>query len=92
VLAEEIRSEFSHITVEFRDADVDSVVQRHPDVLDACDMILSATGSWAADGRLDAWQAASAHRTPIAYAWMEARMPAPVMPSLNCPLLIGFLK
>jgi sulfur-carrier protein adenylyltransferase/sulfurtransferase len=92
-LAEKIRSEFPHITVEFLDADVDTVVRRHPATLDACDTILSATGSWAADGRLDAWHAARAQRMPVVYAWTEAHACAGhavlVTPERSC-LRCGF--
>jgi hypothetical protein len=52
--------------------DIDTAVRLHTDDLDACDLIVSATGSWAADGRLDAWHAETGRRVPIVYAWMEA--------------------
>jgi len=71
-LAEKIRSDFPHLTVDYRCADIDTVVRLHPADLDGCDLVVSATGSWAADGRLHAWHAETGHRVPILYAWMEA--------------------
>ena len=71
-LAEKIRSDFPHVTVEHRDMDIDTVVRLHSADLDPCNLIVSATGSWAADGRLDAWHAETGRRAPIVYAWMEA--------------------
>jgi molybdopterin/thiamine biosynthesis adenylyltransferase len=71
-LAEKIRADFPHVTVDYRNVDIDLVVRLHTVDLDACDLIVSATGSWAADGRLDAWHAETGRRVPVVYAWMEA--------------------
>jgi hypothetical protein len=75
-LAEELRSNFPHITAEHFDLDVDTAVRRHADVLEASDLIVSATGSWSADSRLDAWHAEAGRSVPIVYAWMEAHAAA----------------
>ena len=71
-LAEKLRSDFPHITVDHREVDIDTVVRLHRADLDESDLFVSATGSWAADARLDAWHAEAGRRIPIVYAWMEA--------------------
>jgi molybdopterin/thiamine biosynthesis adenylyltransferase len=71
-LAEKLRSDFPHITVDHREVDIDTVARLHRANLDESDLIVSATGSWAADARLDAWHAEIGRRIPIVYTWMEA--------------------
>lgn len=71
-LAEKIRSDFPHVTIDYRNMDINMVVRLHRADLEACDLIVSTTGSWAADARLDAWHAEIRRRVPIVYAWMEA--------------------
>jgi sulfur-carrier protein adenylyltransferase/sulfurtransferase len=71
-LAQKLRADFPHIAAENFDIDVDTAVRRHGEALAACDLIVSATGSWAADSRLDAWHAAAERSMPILYAWTEA--------------------
>jgi molybdopterin/thiamine biosynthesis adenylyltransferase len=71
-LGETLRSEFPHMIVDYRTVDIDTVLRTHPNDVQACDLILAATGSFAADARLDAWHATRARGMPIVYAWMEA--------------------
>ena len=71
-LAEKLRSEFPHMTVDYQVADIETVLRKNPGALDAGDLIISATGSWAADTRLDSWHIEAGRRTPILYGWMEA--------------------
>jgi hypothetical protein len=70
-LAEKLRVEFPHVTVECFDVDVDTMVSRHAEVLTSCNLIVSATGSWSADGRLEAWREESPSAS-VLYAWTEA--------------------
>jgi molybdopterin/thiamine biosynthesis adenylyltransferase len=70
-LAEKLRADFPHTTIEHYDTDVDTAVRQHAELLASADLIVAATGSWAADGRLDAWQAATGRAVPIVYGWME---------------------
>jgi sulfur-carrier protein adenylyltransferase/sulfurtransferase len=92
-LAARLRADFPHMTVEHHEVDIDTMIRLHPDILSACDLIVSATGSWAADGRLDAWHRDAARRVPIVYAWTEAQACAGhavlVAPSGGC-LRCGF--
>jgi len=71
-LAEKLRADFPHIVVDHYDVDVDTAVRRHRDLLATCHLVVSATGSWAADSRLDAWRESADRRVPVVYGWMEA--------------------
>lgn len=71
-LAEMLRVDFPHATFEFIVNDVDTVVRKHADVLEKANLIVAATGSWAAESRLDAWHASVGRNVPVLYTWMEA--------------------
>ena len=71
-LAEKLRSDFPHLTVTYYENNVDTVIRQHADALADCHLVVSATGAWAADSRLDAWQKAVRWRVPIIYGWLEA--------------------
>lgn len=71
-LAEKLRADFPHILVDHYDIDVDTAVRRHGDLLGTCQLVVSATGSWAADTRLDAWRESTGSQVPVVYGWMEA--------------------
>lgn len=71
-LAEKLRADFPHIVVDHYDIDVDTAVRRHGDLLATCHLVVSVTGSWAADSRLDAWRESASRRVPVVYGWMEA--------------------
>ncbi len=71
-LANRLRSDFPHARVDHHVVDVDTIIRTCPDVLRACDVIVSATGNWAADSRLDDWHAAFDRSLPVVYGWTEA--------------------
>lgn len=71
-LAERIRRDLPHIAAEPHIADLATILRERPEVLEGADLIVSATGSWAADGELDSWHAATGRSTPIVYGWTEA--------------------
>jgi molybdopterin/thiamine biosynthesis adenylyltransferase len=71
-LAQKLRSDFPHLTVQHHEVDVDTMVRKHADVLESSNLIVSATGSWAGDGRLETWRVETDHRAPVVYAWTEA--------------------
>jgi len=70
-LARKLHSELPHIVANMFNVDVDTAIRSHSDMLRSCDLIISATGSWAADGRLDAWHADEGRLMPILYGWTE---------------------
>lgn len=71
-LAEKLRTDLPHTTVEHHAIDLETLLRTHPQTLLDCDLVVSATGSWAAESMLDAWHAATGRRAPILYAWTEA--------------------
>lgn len=71
-LAEKLRLDFPHGQFDFLAVDVDTCVRKHAEVLANADLIIAATGSWAADSRLDAWHASVRRKIPVLYTWMEA--------------------
>lgn len=71
-LAEKLRSDFPHIIVTHYECDADTALRQHGDVLVRCHSIVSATGSWSADCRLDTWREATGRSVPIIYGWLEA--------------------
>jgi molybdopterin/thiamine biosynthesis adenylyltransferase len=71
-LAKKLQWDFPHLTVEHHEVDVDTMVRKHPHVFESSNLIVSATGSWAGDGRLEAWRVETDHRAPVVYAWTEA--------------------
>jgi sulfur-carrier protein adenylyltransferase/sulfurtransferase len=71
-LAQKIRAEFPHAVVTPYDIDVDTIIRKYADVLASCDLIIAATGNWAADGRLEAWRNEVAPSVPVMHTWTEA--------------------
>lgn len=71
-LVAKLRSDLPHLDATAFESDVDAAVRQHEDLLGACHLVISATGSWAADSRLDAWQKATSRRVPVVYGWLEA--------------------
>lgn len=75
-LAEKLRVDFPHATFKFLNVDVDTTVRKHAEVLEKADLIIAATGSWAAESRLDAWRTSVGRKVPVLYTWMEAHAAA----------------
>ena len=71
-LAEKLRADLPHMTVDYHATDLDAILRKSPEILSGASLIIAATGSWAAESQLDAWHAATGRRVPILYAWTEA--------------------
>lgn len=92
-LAEKLRCDFPSINVTYYECDADIALRQHDDVLTGCHLIVSATGSWSADSRLDAWQETTGRRVPVVYGWLEAHASAGhalLIDSLKGGLRLGF--
>jgi molybdopterin/thiamine biosynthesis adenylyltransferase len=70
-LAEKLRVEFPHMTIESFEIDVDTMVRRHAQVLASGNLIVSATGNWSGERRLETWREESPSAS-VLYAWTEA--------------------
>jgi hypothetical protein len=72
-LAQKIRTDFPHVvSVDAIARDVESVIMDDPDALAGCDLIVSATGSWATEAFLDVWHSEAKFDGPVVYGWTEA--------------------
>ncbi|OCK09691.1 UBA/THIF-type NAD/FAD binding protein [Thalassospira sp. KO164] len=75
-LAEKLRMDFPHIDVVGYRLDADSLLREHSELVAQADFIVSATGSWNADTRIDAWQRTAQRPAPVLYGWLEAHASA----------------
>ena len=70
-LAARIRASLPHVDVEARISDWQAVADSEPALL-AADLVVSAIGSWADEGALDAWRRAATLSPAVLYGWTEA--------------------
>jgi molybdopterin/thiamine biosynthesis adenylyltransferase len=71
-LAERIRTDYPHLTVEHRPYGLHQLIAQDGDLLAAADLIVAATGNWVAESALNRWHVAQGRTRPILYAWTEA--------------------
>jgi hypothetical protein len=71
-LAARLQADFPHLQVEHSDCDLHYLLADNSDLLDAADLIVAATGSWAAENALNRWHVDQGRRQPIIYGWTEA--------------------
>jgi molybdopterin/thiamine biosynthesis adenylyltransferase len=72
-LTQKIRTDFPHVvSVDAIARDVESVIIDKPDALAGCDLVVSATGSWATEAFLDVWHFDAKFEGPVVYGWTEA--------------------
>lgn len=71
-LAERLQVDFPHLLVENRDCSLQYLLRSDLQLMEAADLIIAATGSWAAESELNRWHVERGRRSPILYAWTEA--------------------
>lgn len=71
-LAERLQADFPHLKIEGRDSSVLAFMHTETTLLEGADLIVAATGSWAAEHALNRWHIADGRRRPVLYAWTEA--------------------
>ena len=71
-LAQQLRIEYPHLTVEYRPCGLHQLLAQDEDLLAAADLIVAATGSWVAESALNRWHVAQGRARPILYGWTEA--------------------
>jgi molybdopterin/thiamine biosynthesis adenylyltransferase len=71
-LAERLQADFPHLEIEHRAWDLNGLLSAEPDLLAAADLIVAATGSWAAESALNRWHLDQGRPRPILYGWTEA--------------------
>lgn len=71
-LAERLQLDFPHLDIIGHNSSVHPfLLSYHKTMLDA-DIVVAATGSWAAESTLNRWQIANMRRVPFVYCWTEA--------------------
>jgi hypothetical protein len=71
-LAERLQADFPHLKIEHRACDLQHLLHTEHDLVAAADLIVSATGSWAAESALNRWHVGQGRERPIVYGWTEA--------------------
>jgi len=72
-LAKRIQGDFPHIVdVTSSTERCEDLLAREPDALASMDLIVSAVGSWSAEGALNEWHLSRGRARPIIYGWTEA--------------------
>lgn len=71
-LAERLQADFPHLRIEHRGCDLHHLLHTEHDLVAAADLVVSATGSWAAESALNRWHVAQRRDRPIVYGWTEA--------------------
>ena len=75
-LADRLQADFPHLQIEYRTCDLHHLLASDHDLATAADLIVSATGSWAADSALNRWHVNQGRDRPIVYGWTEAHASA----------------
>ncbi|MGB3470584.1 MAG: ThiF family adenylyltransferase [Erythrobacter sp.] len=70
-LAERLRAEYPHLTIEHRPCGLHQLIAQDGDLLAAADLIVAATGNWVAESALNRWHVAQGRARPILYGWTE---------------------
>ena len=71
-LAERLQTDFPHLKVESRACHLQGLLQTDPELLEAADLSIAATGSWSAESALNRWHVERSRPGPILYCWTEA--------------------
>ncbi|SHM60579.1 E2 family protein B [Paracoccus solventivorans] len=71
-LAERLQTDYPHLQIEGRPCGLHELLLTDPNLLEATDLIIAATGSWAAENALNRWHVDHGRQKPVLYAWTEA--------------------
>lgn len=71
-LAERLQVDYPHLELQSRVCGLHELLQADKDFLEEADLIIAATGNWAAEHALNRWHLAQGRRQPALYAWTEA--------------------
>ena len=71
-LAERLQPDFPHLQIESRACYLQEFQRKEPELLEAADLIIAATGDWGAESALNRWHVEQGRPSPILYCWTEA--------------------
>ncbi|QTG17424.1 ubiquitin-activating enzyme (plasmid) [Agrobacterium tumefaciens] len=75
-LAERLQMDYPHLLVESRSHGMSALLEIDTELLAEADLIISATGSWAAEHGLNNWHLEQDRKKPVLYCWTEAHASA----------------
>ncbi len=70
-LAKKLTANFPHAHFDSRTEEFASVLEKEPDLLLDCDLIVCATGVWSVESALNAWHISEKRPPSILYSWTE---------------------
>ncbi len=71
-LAAKFQQAFPHLAIEGHEVSAQSLIDGYRDLLESSDLVISATGSWSADGALNRWHLVNGRKKPFLYGWTES--------------------
>ncbi|ANG99101.1 ubiquitin-activating enzyme [Brucella pseudogrignonensis] len=71
-LAERLQVDYPHLLIESRSYGMSALLQLDTALLVEADLMISATGSWAAEHALNDWHIEQGRKKPVLYCWTEA--------------------
>lgn len=72
-LAERLRTDYPHLTVEHRACGLHHLISHEAELLAGADLIVAATGNWVGESELNRWHVRQGRAQPILYGWTEAQ-------------------
>jgi molybdopterin/thiamine biosynthesis adenylyltransferase len=72
-LAERLRTDYPHLTVEHRACGLHDLISHEAELLAGADLIVATTGNWVAESALNRWHVRQGRAQPILYGWTEAQ-------------------
>ncbi len=70
-LALEIKENYPHLSVEFRNENWQKVARQEPELFLSSDAVISAIGDWKAENSLNEWQQSYENFPPVIFGWTE---------------------
>jgi hypothetical protein len=67
-----LQADYPHLRIEYRACSLHHLLSADHELLVAADLIIAATGSWAAENALNRWHVDQGRGRPILYGWTEA--------------------
>lgn len=71
-LAAQLQRAFPHLTIEGHEVSAQALVEGYGELLSSSDLVVAATGSWAAESALNRWHLTHGRRQPFLYGWTES--------------------
>lgn len=72
-VASKLKADLPHVSASYYRIDVDEYIRSQKSPFSDVDLIVSVTGNWAGDSRIDAWRTEVGSQAMILYGWLEPR-------------------